>query len=81
MQLEVRATPTGAIEDRATDDRSEYFCSVPLEVLIARAVESDNLRMEDASVEELKILMSRLRSSIDLVQGVLEGLAMASHPR
>lgn len=47
-----------------------------IENLVARALDTDNLRLEEAGPTELKILLARLERSVTLVKATLAQMSM-----
>lgn len=79
--LTVRIGPDGTVfshmlSSHATDATSDPLAHVdPLDVLVRRVVDTENLRMEEASVSDLNTLLQRLERSIGLVKDAIRQIS------
>lgn len=79
--LTVRIGPDGTVfshmlSSHAADATSDPPTDVdPLDVLVRRAVDTENLRMEEASVSDLNTLLQRLERSIGLVKDAIRQIS------
>ncbi|MBT1516233.1 hypothetical protein KIP88_37885 [Bradyrhizobium sp. SRL28] len=75
--LTVRIGPDGTVfshmlSSRAADTTPDLPTDIEaLDVLVRRAVNSENLRMEEATVSDLNTLLQRLECSISLVKDAI----------
>src|SRR5271157_4666616 len=78
LSLSARMSPTGDVFPALADPEniaiapSVAWGSESLESLVANAVDTDNLHLEDAGIAELNVLLARLENSVALVRAVLE---------
>ncbi|OCK59856.1 hypothetical protein [Bradyrhizobium sp. LMTR 3] len=79
--LATMTTPDGrivttitSVEDRDLNERQRIIAE-PIDAFIARSLSSENLRMEEATVADLEILLKRLNHSADLVSKTIGEMA------
>jgi hypothetical protein len=70
--LAMAATTSGCIQSSIAGlaglSGTQSFAAEPIDSLIARATAVENLRMEEATVADLKVLLQRLERSVSLVK-------------
>jgi hypothetical protein len=64
-------------------NRTQAIVAEPIDAFIARSLSSENLRMEEATLTDLKVLLRRLDHSVSVVReaiGRLENLVPRANP-
>jgi hypothetical protein len=74
-------TPDGQVRAETTfleAPESRLREAFPIDILVRNTLNSENLRMEEATVSDLKTLLQRLEQSVGLVKDAIDQMAGAS---
>jgi hypothetical protein len=79
--VELTVTPDGqvaAVVSHSSSAESILRGALPIDSLVQKAMDFENLRVEEATVSDLKILLQRLEHSVRLVKDAIDQMAGAS---
>ncbi|MDH2385473.1 hypothetical protein [Bradyrhizobium sp. CER78] len=78
LEMVVRVTPTGQIASHLVDSSGSLLpapkLTTSIEQLVSETVSAENIRLEEATANELRSLLSSLEAAIDQVQAALAAI-------